>query len=103
MINALTYCPTESAQGPCEMDTMAVPIVQMKKLKPGGLSGLNVAKEPVWQRQSSNHDNALRPGDSECCGNTEKHPPQIAVARVMRSLTPEAGPEPSPGEGRSSW
>lgn len=44
MINALTYCPTESAQGPCEMDTMAVPIVQMKKLKPGGLSGLNVAK-----------------------------------------------------------
>lgn len=89
------------AQGPCEMDTMAVPISQMKKLKLRWLNGLNVAKEPVWQRRGLNHDNALHPGDSECCGNTEKHPPQIAVPRVMRSLTPEAGPEPRSGGGRS--
>lgn len=101
MINTLTYCPTESAQEPCEMNTMAVPILQMKKLKPRWLSGLNVVKEPVWQRRSLNHDNALRPGDSECCGNPEKHPHQIAAPRVMRSLTPEAGPEPSSGGGRS--
>lgn len=33
MINAFTHCPTESAQEPYEVDTMVIPVLQMKKLK----------------------------------------------------------------------
>lgn len=33
MINAFTHCPPDLAQEPYEVDTMVIPILQMKKLK----------------------------------------------------------------------